>query len=266
VTRFTFRLHEVGPTVHGGLIAWPFERAADVLRTYRTLTLGAPRELAVWLMLLRAPAAPFVPEPWHGRRICAMSVCYTGDLAHVERVLEPLRTLGEPVVDLLRRQPYVEVQSYLDATEPKGHHYYWRTEYVAELSDELLSTSRDLFARFTNPAAQLGILHLGGALSERDPDDGAVGNRDVRYACGVLGMWEPQEPDAGAYRASVDEAWRRLRSFGTGGNYINFQLAEDDHARTVDAYGKNYERLRRAKAAYDPGNLFRVNRNVLPAT
>ena len=88
VTRFTFRLHEVGPTVHGGLIAWPFERAADVLRTYRTLTLSAPRELAVWLMLLRAPAAPFVPEPWHGRRICAMSVCYTGDSARVERVLE----------------------------------------------------------------------------------------------------------------------------------------------------------------------------------
>ena len=27
VTRFTFRLHEVGPTVYGGLIAWPFERA-----------------------------------------------------------------------------------------------------------------------------------------------------------------------------------------------------------------------------------------------
>jgi FAD/FMN-containing dehydrogenase len=266
VTRFTFRLHEVGPTVHGGLIAWPFERADDVLRTYRTLTLGAPRELAVWLMLLRAPAAPFVPEPWHGRRICAMSVCYTGDPAHVERVLAPLRPLGEPVVDLLRRQPYVEVQSYLDGTEPKGHHYYWRTEYVAELSDELLSTSRDLFARFTNPAAQLGILHLGGVLNERDADDGAVGNRDVRYVCGVLGMWEPQEPQAGAYRASVDEAWRRLRSFGTGGNYVNFQLAEDDHARTVDAYGKNYERLRRAKAAYDPGNLFRVNRNVLPGT
>jgi FAD/FMN-containing dehydrogenase len=79
-------------------------------------------------------------------------------------------------------------------------------------------------------------------------------------------MWPPREPSAGAFRQSVEEAWQALRPFGTGGNYVNFQLAEDDHARTVDAYGKNYERLRRAKAAYDPGNLFRVNRNVLPGT
>ena len=266
VTRFTFRLHEVGPTVYGGLVAWPFERAAEVLQAYKTLTLGAPRELAVWLILLRAPAAPFVPPEWHGQRICAMSVCYTGDLTDVDDVLAPLRALGAPVVNLLREQPYVEVQSYLDATEPKGLHYYWRTEYIAALSDELLSTCQELFARFPNPAAELGILHLGGALNERDEADGAVGNRNVRYACGVLGMWEPHEPDASAFRRSVDEAWRRLRSFGTGGNYVNFQLAEDGPGRTAEAYGKNYERLRRAKAAFDPGNLFRVNRNIPPAT
>jgi FAD/FMN-containing dehydrogenase len=48
VTRFTFRLHEVGPMVHGGLIAWPFERAKDVLETYRELTTGAPRELTAF--------------------------------------------------------------------------------------------------------------------------------------------------------------------------------------------------------------------------
>ena len=79
-------------------------------------------------------------------------------------------------------------------------------------------------------------------------------------------MWEPHEPDVSAFRRSVDEAWRRLRSFGTGGNYVNFQLAEDGPGRTAEAYGKNYERLRRAKAAFDPGNLFRVNRNIPPAT
>ena len=43
------------------------------------------------------------------------------------------------------------------------------------------------------------------------------------------------------------------------------RLAEDDETRTAAAYGTNYERLRRVKAAYDPENLFRVNRNVAPA-
>jgi hypothetical protein len=113
VTRFTFRLHAVGPTVYGGLIAWPFERADEILEAYRALTHQAPRELAVWLVLLRAPAAPFVPEGWHGKRICGMAVCYSGDLDRVEQALAPVRALRDPIVDLLRPQPYTQIQSYL---------------------------------------------------------------------------------------------------------------------------------------------------------
>jgi FAD/FMN-containing dehydrogenase len=109
VTSFTFRLHQVGPTVYGGLIAWPFERADEILQAYRTITTQALRELTVFLVLSRAPAAPFVPEPWHGKRICAMAVCYTGDLDHVDEALAPIRVLGDPVVDLLGAQPYTQV-------------------------------------------------------------------------------------------------------------------------------------------------------------
>jgi FAD/FMN-containing dehydrogenase len=105
VTRFTFRLHEVGPTVYGGLIAWPFERAEEILDAYRELTASAPRELAAWMVLFRAPLAPFVPPEWHGERICVMPVCYSGDLDKVDEVLAPIRALGDPVVDLLREQP-----------------------------------------------------------------------------------------------------------------------------------------------------------------
>ena len=96
VTRFTYRLHEVGPTVAGGLIAWPFERADEVLAAYRAVTEAAPRELAVWLILLHAPrrrrrpggvARP--PDLRDGR-------CYSGDAAP-ERALAPIRALGAPV-------------------------------------------------------------------------------------------------------------------------------------------------------------------------
>jgi hypothetical protein len=43
VTRFTFRLHEVGPAVYGGLIAWPFERAGDPPGLPNDHHRGAPR-------------------------------------------------------------------------------------------------------------------------------------------------------------------------------------------------------------------------------
>ena len=195
VTSFTFRLHEVGPTVYGGLIAWPFERADEILRAYRTITTEAPRELAVWLLLLHAPPAPFVPPEWHGKKICAMAVCYSGDLDGVDEAIAPLRALGDPVVDLLREQPYVEVQSYLDETEPKGIAHYWKTEYLAELSDDLLSTMRDVAAENHHPEGEIGVLHVGGALNDHHEDNGAVGDRDARYALGVKAMWDPHQPD-----------------------------------------------------------------------
>jgi FAD/FMN-containing dehydrogenase len=264
VTSFTFRLHEVGPTVYGGLIAWPFDRADEILRAYRTLTSEAPRELAVWMNLLRAPAAPFVPSEWHGERVCAMAVCYSGDLDHADEALAPIRALGDPVFDLLGAQPYTAVQSYLDATEPKGKHYYWKTEYLSELSDDFLSTWRDLAAQCPSADTQMGILHLGGALNEHDVDDGAVGNRDARFACGALGMWEPDEPGAAAFPQWVRDAWERFRAFSTGGNYINLQTADEDDDRIRATYGANFERLLELKERYDPGNLLRSNRNIRP--
>ena len=265
VTSFTFRLHEVGPRVYGGLVAWPFERADEVLGAYRALTDDAPRELTAFLLVRRAPPAPFVPEAWHGERICAMTVCYTGDTDDLDDALAPIRALGDPVVDLLQEQPYTQLQSYLDATQPKGSHYYWKTEFAAELSDDLLSTMRNLGDECPIPDAQLVVAHLGGALNERDRDDGAVGNRDARFVYGAAGKWEPGEPKADEYRQWVRDVWERLRPYSTGGNYVNFQTADEGDDRVRATYGDNFERLRAVKATYDPDNVFRANRNVSPA-
>jgi FAD/FMN-containing dehydrogenase len=264
VTRYTFRLHEVGPNIYGGLIAWPFDRADEILAAYRKLSAEAPRELSVWLVLMRAPAAPFVPPEYHGERCCVMAVCYSGDPARKDAAIAPIRELGDPAVDLLQEWPYTMQQSFLDDSEPKGVHAYWKTEYLAELSEDLLPILRDLAADCPIPDAQIGLLHLGGALNDRDWDDGAVGNRDARFAVGVNGMWESGELDADACRRWIRAGWERIRPFATGGNYVNFQTDDEDQV-PADAYGENFERLRRIKAEYDPDNLFRVNRNIPPA-
>src|SRR5215208_5649310 len=210
------------------------------------------------------PHLPFVPEEWHGERICAMVVCYSGDLNYVEEVFAPIRALGDPVVDLLSEQPYTQVQSYLDDGEPKGHHYYWKTEYCTDLTDELLSITRDLFAECPIPDAELGFLHLGGALNEHDEDDGAVRNRDARYMLGANGMWEPDEPNVDAFRQWIRDAWERQRPFSTGRTDINVQTADEDEERVRATYGANFGRLVEVKRKYDPDNLFRSNRNVRP--
>jgi hypothetical protein len=233
-----------------------------VLRTYRDLTRSGPRELGAAAAVLTAPPAPFVPAEWHGKQAVGILVCHTG--ASPERDLEPIRALGEPIVDLIGEHPYVVQQSMMDDLDPKGLNQYWKAEFLADLSPAYLDVFRDRGLQAASPHSYSVIFHIGGALNERAADDGAVGNRDAQFVTGFSGVWEPGE--AGDPVVDwVRDAWAAIRPFSTGGNYVNFQLEEDDEARTVAAYGANYERLRRVKAIYDPENLFRSNRNITPA-
>jgi FAD/FMN-containing dehydrogenase len=261
VTRFTFRLHEVGPIITGGLIVWSAERVDDVLATYRDLTESAPREVTAAVTVRLAPPAPFLPEEWHGKPIVGLLACHSG--ADVEADLAPLRALGDPIADLVTEKPYTDQQSMLDGMEPKGNHYYWKTEYLAGLSNHFLDTFRDSALKVSSPLSESIIIHLAGALNERAEDDGAVGNRDARYMTAFAGQWSADAP-ADEHVAWVREAWRSVRPFSTGGNYLNFQTADEDEERVRATYGANFDRLVEVKRAYDPDNLFRSNRNIRP--
>ena len=262
VTRFTYRLHDVGPMITAGLIAWSADRADEILRAYRDVTTAASRDLTLAAVVRLAPPAPFVPQAWQGKPIVAVVACYTG--ADPERALAPIRQLPDPVVDTIGQMPYTALQTMLNANEPKGPHRYWKTEFLPGLPDGFLQAFREGALGLTTPMSQSVIFHLGGALNERAPDDGAVGNRDARYIAGFSGTWPPDAP-AQPHIAWVRDSWGAIRSYSTGGNYVNFQLDEDDDERLRAAYGENYRRLRDVKRKYDPENLFRINRNIRPA-
>jgi FAD/FMN-containing dehydrogenase len=262
VTRFTFRLHEVGPTITGGLRAWSAERVDEVLAAYHELTDAAPRELTAVAVVRLAPPAPFVPREAQLKPIVALLLCHSGP--NPEADLDALRRLPPPVVDLVGARPYTAQQAMLDDLEPDGFHQYWKTEFLPGLSSEYLGVWRDAALRVASPMSMSVIFHLAGALNERDDRDGAVGNRDARFISGFSGMWPP-DVDGSAIVVAVRDGWTRIRPFSTGGNYVNFQLAEDGPERTKEAYRENLLRLQSIKAEVDPDNLFRLNRNISPA-
>jgi len=261
VTRFTYRLHSVGPMVTGGLRIWSAERVGDVLEAYRELTAHAPRELTTVVTIRIALPAPFIPQPWHGKRVVSMAVCYTGD--DPDGALAPVHAIGDPIVSTIQTMPYVKLQSIVNAMEPKGLHRYWKTEFLKEVSREFLGKFRDGGLQVLSPLSQSVIFHLGGALNERPDDDGAVGNRDAHFVAGFSGTWMPGTPGA-PHIDWARRSWEAIRVHSTGGNYLNFQLADDDADRLRAAYRTNLARLQRIKAKYDPANLFRVNRNISP--
>ncbi|MGH3823194.1 MAG: FAD-binding oxidoreductase [Pseudonocardiaceae bacterium] len=262
VTRFTFRLHDLGPTITGGAIAWNADRAGEVLAAYRDLTESAPRELTAAVIVSLAPPAPFLPPDCHGKPIVWMLVCHSG--AHADADLAAVRTLADPLVDMITVKPYIDQQSMFDGELPKGFHYYLKSEYLSRLSSEFLSAFCRAALKVTSPVSESMIVHIGGALNEREPDDGAVGNRDARYVTWFDGAW-PTGTHGEEHIAWARAAWETIRPFSTGGNYINFQTADENEQRVRETYGGNFDRLVEVKNIYDPDNLFRVNRNIRPA-
>jgi FAD/FMN-containing dehydrogenase len=265
VTEFTYRLHEVGPGITAGLIAWPAEdHAEDVLGLYRDLTASAPNELTLVATMRLAPPAPFIPEMWHGKPIVAMIACHSGDPDAAEQDLAPIKGFGRPIADLIVPKTYVEQQSMLNATQPKGANYYWKTEFIPELSEGYLESVRANAAEIESSMSQVITFHIAGGVNDHAEDDGAVGNRDAAFVVGAAAAWPSTDPNADIHQQWARSSWDRIRPFSTGGNYINFQTTDDDATRIESAYRGNYERLRRIKAEYDPENLFRVNRNLEP--
>ena len=265
VTRFTYQLHEVGPSIMGGIVAWPAaDHAEDVLGLYQEMTAAAPSELTLVATMRLAPPAPFIPEQWHGKPMVAVVACHSGDPTQAAHDLAPIKGFGRPIADLMVAKTYLEQQSMLDATQPKGANYYWKTEFISDLSDDYLQTFQANASTIESPMSQVILFHIEGALNERAEDDGAVGNRDATFVTGAAGAWPATDPNGEAHRTWVGNSWERIRPFSTGGNYINFQTADDDASRIEDSYRGNYERLRKIKSECDPENLFRVNRNLEP--
>ena len=264
VTEFVFTSHEIGPDVTAGLIAWSAEDAEAVTALYKRVTESAPRELTLAMLMRNAPPAPWLSEQHHGKPMVAIVVCHTGSPEQAESDLAEIRSHGQPWADLVQLKDYTAQQAMLDATQPKGMHYYWKSEFLPGLTDEALTDYRAQFVGVDAPANQIVIFHLAGALAGFAEDDGAVGNRDAAYACVVASM-TPVDGPAEANKEWVRSAWTTMKKHSTGGNYINFQTDDEADDRLAGAYRGNLARLAEVKAKYDPENLFRVNRNIKPA-
>ncbi|MDX6555953.1 MAG: hypothetical protein QOD86_2148 [Miltoncostaeaceae bacterium] len=266
VTGFTFRLHPVGPDVVGGLIAWDAGQIEAVLDRVREVAAVAPRELTLGVTIRLGPPSYLLPAEWRGRPVIVVFACHTGDATAAAADLAPLRRLGRPIADALGSIRYTAQQSLFDATQPKGMCNVWRSEFLPGLPDGALDVLAEHGPGMSAPLSQLALMHLAGAIGERDDGATAFGNRDAGWFFAATACWPPDRPELAADRAWVEGAWAAMRPHSTGGNYVNAQAADAGDDRLREAYrGGALERLAAIKAAYDPGNLFRVNRNIAPA-
>lgn len=193
-----------------------------------------------------------------------MLACYSGDPEEGEKAVAPIKSFGTPIGDLLIRRPYIQLQSLLDATQPKGRRYYWKSEYLPRIEPALCEKFIEHAAKIPSPHSALIFFQLEGALNQLDNDHSAVGNRDARYVFNAAGSWE-RESDDKENIEWVRDAWGAMRPFSTGGTYINFLTEDEGQERLEAALSSGLQRLAEIKAIWDPENRFRTNRNIIPA-
>jgi FAD/FMN-containing dehydrogenase len=261
VTSFEFRLHPVSNII-GGPTLWPLERAAEIMQWYREFLPDAPEELNGFFAFMTVPpVAPF-PESLHLQKMCAVVWCWTGDAAKAEAAFAPVLAT-RPTLHGVGEMPFPMLQSAFDGLYPPGLQWYWRADFVNELSDEAVALHVRHGAQLPTMHSTMHLYPIDGAAHRVGRNETAFSYRDTRWAAVFAGV----DPDpANAERIST---WARdyqvaLHPYSAGGAYVNFMMEEGED-RVKASFRENYSRLSSIKREFDPGNLFRVNQNIRPA-
>ncbi len=263
VTSFTFRLHEVGTVVAGPTI-WSLDDAAEVLKAYREFIGNAPRELNGFFAFMSVPPGDPFPEELHLRKVCAVVWCYVGDEADAAAAMAPLLdAVPAPLLHGAAPVPHADFQAAFDGVYPAGHQWYWRADFVNEISDEAVEAHVKWAEAMPTWQSTMHLYPIDGAAHDVSSEDTAWSYRDARWGSVYAGV-DPAIENAGSIKDWTIGYFDALHPHSAGGAYVNMMMDEGQE-RVRASYRDNYGRLAQIKAEYDPGNVFRVNQNIEPA-
>lgn len=261
VTSFEYKLHLVGPIVMSTTTMYALADAKQVLSAWRDFMQDASDEVTTAAFFWSIPAIDPIPRELWGQIIVGVGSMYTGPADEGERILQPLRELATPILDLSGQMPYRMVQTSFDPFFPKaGHLYYNKSTDLKSLDSEVLDAIISRADEKPTPGSLLIFWYYGGAMSRVPISDTAFRGREVPVLYSVDLVWD-DPADSERYMTWARDYVKSLQPYSAGGLYVNF--ASDPEAAQA-AYGPNHQRLVELKNKYDPNNLFRMNQNIKP--
>jgi len=252
-----YQLHPVGPTIMAGAIAWPLSQAHEVLRFYGEFTASAGDELTCIAGVGHAPDGS-------GVKVAIMGAAYLGAMTDGESLLRPIKEFGSPLFDTIQPTGYSDLNSVFDIAYPKGMLYYWKSNFLTALDDNVINTMVEMVDRCPSKYSGIFLEHWHGAAVRVPHDHTAFHHRREGYNLLILSHWY----DAAATEENIvwaRQGFARLEPFFAGARYVNY-LDQDDAADLAGPFGGNYARLAQIKAKWDPGNVFHLNQNIQPAS
>ena len=261
VTSFVFQAQPVNTVVAGPML-WPLEAAAEVLQWYRDFIIAAPPDLYGFFAFLAVPPGPPFPEPLHGKTMCGIVWCYTGPVAAARTAFQPVFEFRQPAFEHVGPMPFPALQSLFDPLMPPGLQWYWKGDFVTELSDEAITQHIRFGSQLPTPLSTMHLYPVDGAVNQVARDATAFSYREAKWSMVIAGI-DPDPANREKITAWAKAYWTALHPYCAGGAYVNFMM-EEGADRIRATYRDNYDRLVAVKRQYDPGNLFRVNQNITP--
>lgn len=252
VTSLEFQSHPVA-TVLGGLLLYPRATAVDVIRHFRDFVTSAPDELTAYVALLHAP---------DGSPLVAVIPCYSGKVADGERVVQPLRKFGSPIMDGIQEIPFPVMQSLLGPSFPDGNQNYWKSTLQRELPDDAISAIVEHANQLESPLSAVALEYYGGAAGRVPNEATAFPHRHLPWDILFIAQWtDPAQTNL--HRDWARSGEEMLRPYSQNAHLLSaLDVEADDVIRS--AFGPNLARLATIKKKYDPTNFFRVNQNIKP--
>jgi hypothetical protein len=252
VTRFEFRLHQVGTRALS--TEWTFapEDAAQVLRGWRDIFQTAPRQ------------ATFEADIDHDQQV-TIGYVWMGDVEEGRKLLPQLRSLGRATGETVKEMSYLDLQTRYDAPQGYSYRRYSKGHYLDELPDAAIDA---LVAAMANDPADavrpnsVSLLSYGGAIADIAEEETAFSHRKAKFEYAASLRWDdPDEDDDRMAAARRHAAY--LDDFANG-EYVN-TMTETGGTGLKRAYSdRQLARLTAVKDTYDPDNAFRLNQNIAP--
>ena len=253
VTSFEFSLHPMQRQVVGGEIVFPMDRAREIMEFYSEFSLSAPDDLY----------CDFVMDSAMGGAgsVVVIHACYSGPPSKADAVLAPIRKLGKPIDDGIKPIDYVAIQKSWDNTDPRNEGEYLKSGFINDFPGDLVDSLIDGYEEHPDRKTTVFFQHSGGAISRVAADATAFAHRKSQLNMFAVVAWS-LDGDREPHVKYVKDYWKTV-AHHTDGFYTN--ESSDEPASKVHAnYQGNFDRLLALKNQYDPGNLFRLNANIVP--
>ncbi|MDI4236247.1 FAD-binding oxidoreductase [Bradyrhizobium sp. 31Argb] len=246
VTAMRHRVHEL-PSVHSGMLVYPFSEARAVLERCSALMASAPEELTVQHTLMADPS---------GTMMVLIVPTWSGRPEDGEARLQPFARLGTLLAGSTERKSYAALLGMFDPYIANGLQTVMDSCWLPALDRDAIDAFIHAMESAVSPGCAIITHEFRGAASRVAETATAFGLRRDHVLVEILASF-PDRSDASdvpRHRHWTRGTRERFASALPGG-YPNF-LGKNELDRARQSYGGNAGRLMEIKHRYDPDNVF----------